>query len=276
MARKALSLVAKSTFGRKLIQRLVFEGQHELGIGSGHNVGLSGEASVLDLFKHLDRKTTEPICIFDVGANHGQFLGLVDSCLRGPSPIIHCFEPSVTSFSKLRQKAGTRPNTFLNPFGLGLTAGDFPLYANEDGSCLASLSQRKLDHVGINFEITETVSISKLDDYCQKREIKIIDLLKLDVEGHELDVLQGAATMFRENRIRMVTFEFGGCNIDSRTYFQDFYQFFTSYGLHSIFRILPSGKLHKIERYSETLEQFQTTNFLAVSDSIAMQRVFSI
>ena len=66
-----------------------------------------------------------------------------------------------------------------------------------------------------------------------------IDLLKLDVEGHELEVLRGGVRMFAQRRVKMVSFEFGGCNIDSRTYFRDFYYFFQENGLQDIFRMVP-------------------------------------
>jgi hypothetical protein len=70
--------------------------------------------------------------------------------------------------------------------------------------------------------------------------------------------------MFGDRKIRMVSFEFGGCNIDSRTYFQDFYYFFRDHGMKEIFRITPSGYLVPIHDYREIYEQFRTTNFLVL------------
>ena len=49
----------------------------------------------------------------------------------------------------------------------------------------------------------------------------MIDLLKLDVEGNELLALKGLSDSIEY--IKIIQFEFGGSNIDSRTYFQDFY-----------------------------------------------------
>jgi hypothetical protein len=63
----------------------------------------------------------------------------------------------------------------------------------------------------------------------------------------------------------MVMFEFGGCNIDTRTYFQDFFYFFKKHDM-SIYRITPSGFFHPIPKYLEELEQFRTTNFLATRE----------
>jgi hypothetical protein len=61
----------------------------------------------------------------------------------------------------------------------------------------------------------------------------------------------------------MVAFEFGGSNIDSRSFFQDFYYFFKAQKFN-LSRITPSGYLYPIKSYSELLEQFRCTNFVAV------------
>lgn len=62
-----------------------------------------------------------------------------------------------------------------------------------------------------------------VDDYCRESHVEHIHLLKIDVEGHELDVLHGATEMFQRKAIDVVTFEFGGCNIDTHTFFQNFF-----------------------------------------------------
>jgi FkbM family methyltransferase len=150
----------------------------------------------------------------------------------------------------------------LNNIALGKQKGETQLYYDEKKSGLASLTKRRLDHFQINFEESEVISIDTLDNYCKTNNINNINLLKIDVEGHELDVLAGATEMFHKKAIDIVTFEFGGCNIDTRSFFQDFYYFFADAGM-SISRITPSGYLFPIESYTEILEQFRTTNFVA-------------
>jgi len=70
--------------------------------------------------------------------------------------------------------------------------------------------------------------------------------------------------MFGRQAIGMVMFEFGGCNIDTRTFFRDFWHFFSDRGMR-LHRITPGGSLFPLDRYTESLEQFRTTNFLAVA-----------
>jgi len=59
----------------------------------------------------------------------------------------------------------------------------------------------------------------------------------------------------------VIQFEFGGCNIDTRIFFQDFWYFFKNNNFE-IYRITPFGAAHK-ECYREFEECFLTTNYLA-------------
>ncbi len=232
-----------------------------MGIGSGAEVSKSGEKAIFTLLKR------PPYCIFDIGANQGQFLDLAFSELGDSEFIIHSFEPSKYTFDLLVQNVPSTNKVRLNNFALGKENGTFPLFTNESGSGLASLSKRKLDHFGISFDRSEIVTVVMLDNYCTEHAVDHIHLLKIDVEGHELDVLQGAQAMLNRQAVDIVSFEFGGCNIDSRTYFQDIFYVFNDLKM-SIFRITPSGFLYPIKAYREQYEQFITTNFVAINANL--------
>ncbi|MHC4265896.1 MAG: FkbM family methyltransferase [Planctomycetota bacterium] len=139
-------------------------------------------------------------------------------------------------------------------------------YAGEAGS-IASLTQRNVAHIGLEFNTSERVIIDTLDHYCQAHSIDSIDLLKMDVEGHELDVLKGSSRMIEERRIKLVSFEFGPCNVDTRTFFKDYFYFFKERGF-TIHRITRTGYLHPLTLYREICEQFRTTNFLAIRNDL--------
>jgi FkbM family methyltransferase len=134
------------------------------------------------------------------------------------------------------------------------------LYSDSLSSGLASVYNRRLDHYNIEIDKTEEINLTTIDSFCVSNGIENIDFLKIDVEGHELNVLQGAKRMIENEKIRFIQFEFGGCNIDSRTFFQDF--FYLLNDKYKIYRVFRNG-LIPIVRYSETNEIFLTVNYFA-------------
>jgi methyltransferase, FkbM family len=255
--------LTSSAVAQRGLEWIVSRTQLLLGIGAGGDVGTSGESALFRKLK-CDTLDGQEVCLFDVGANRGQFLDLAVSELK-PRPFsIHCFEPSAVTFKMLKEGRQTDSRVNLNPFALGKVRGESTLYYDQPGSGMASLTRRRMDHFGTDFACSESIRIETVDRYCEDRGIKRIDLLKMDVEGHEMDVLLGAGRMLAGS-VGMVTFEFGGCNIDTRTYFQDFFYFFQKHGMQ-LYRITPSGFLYPIAKYLEQFEQFRTTNFLAVRE----------
>jgi FkbM family methyltransferase len=236
-----------------------------MGIGSGGEVLSSGEKAI---FRVLGQRLKPPYCIFDVGSNNGQFLRLILDNIAVDDFSIHCFEPGHETFRALAECPRADKRIRLNNTGIGREKGEAMLYYDSTGSGLASLTRRRLDHFGVGFDKSEKVTINTIDGYCLENSISHIHLLKIDIEGHELDALAGARRMLDMKSIDIVAFEFGGCNIDTRTFFQDFWYFFREVSM-SLFRITPSGYLRPIRSYREIDEQFRTTNFIAISGRIS-------
>ncbi|MDB9537687.1 FkbM family methyltransferase [Dolichospermum planctonicum CS-1226] len=256
--------ISGNPLSQYLLERLLYSQflHYLIGIGAGSDTHASGERV---LFTKLKQCYTlkQPLCIFDVGANQGQFLDLIQQELKSIPSQIHSFEPSKYTYEVLCHACKAYNNVVLNNIALGKNIGEAQLHYDTTGSGLASLYKRRLDHLAIDLKYSETIKIDTLDNYCFNHNIQWIDLLKLDVEGHELDVLQGAVKMLKNSKIAMVSFEFSSCNIDSRTYFQDIYYFLKEHGINILFRITPSGYLSPIRDYQEVYEQFRPTNFLA-------------
>ena len=223
-------------------------------MGSGSNVATSGEVDVLSFLP-------ESPLIFDVGANRGEFAKLVYT--RRPKANLHCFEPSSHAFALL-SVALVGTGAKVNNLAVSSKAEVRTLYSDKPGSELASLTRRDIAHHGIEMCDCEKVFAVSIDEYCEQNKISSIDLLKVDVEGHELDVFNGSRKMFDAGGIRHVLFEFGGCNIDTRTYFKDFFVFLNSFGAKKIYRISASGSMVHVNNYSECFEVFFTTNYFVV------------
>lgn len=229
-----------------------------LNVSRGGRVEESGEAFVLRTVKK--RLGSSPACIFDVGANVGDWSLAVAKIFQSNPVQVYAFEPSQYTFEKLKERLNHHSNFHLFNLGLGNQNTQMSLFSNQPASGIASLYQRKLDHFGVTLHSNETVKIRTLDSFCQENQISKIDFLKLDVEGHELHVLEGAKQLLESKAIHFIQFEFGGCNIDSRTYFQDFHYLLNS--KYNIFRVLKNG-LYPIPNYREIDECFMTTNYLA-------------
>jgi FkbM family methyltransferase len=245
--------------GQYLLRKQVKFCQWLMGIGAGGEVTASGEVAMI---RRLRRAGRRDVVVFDVGANQGQFLRLVLAELGPVLKELHSFEPAVATFQTLQRNTPQRDGVVLNNLGVAAKPGTAELYYDAENSGLASLTQRDLSFRGKEFARHETVTLTTLDAYCAEHRIERIDWLKLDIEGHELDALQGAAGLFTRRAIGVVTFEFGGCNVDTRTFLRDFHRFFTARQMR-LCRITPGGYFAPVEPYRETTEQFSTTNFAA-------------
>lgn len=253
--KKALIRCTGYGLAQRLLLKNVEVAQYLMGIGSGGDPVSSGEEAV---FTVLQKMQKPPYCVFDVGSNIGQFLQLASKELKSCKFSIHCFEPGREAFKELVKTAHGDNRVHLNNFGIGKEEYEAVLHLDS-----MSLAKRRLDHFGIRSDDIEKVEVKTIDKYCTDNVVERIDLLKLDIEGYELDALTGAKQMFQRKAIGLVTFEFGGCNIDTHTFFQDFWYFFLETNM-KIYRMTPSGFLCPVQKYQEIHEQFRTTNFLAV------------
>lgn len=219
----------------------------------------NGESAVLKQVTTI--VSTASTVLFDIGANRGEFTNRALRAWQGTSYQLYAFEPSQKTFEILKSEVQTSPFVHLFNIGFSDKPGTTELYYDKEGSGLASVYSRQLDHVGIRFQEHETIELTTLDSFCRQYKIDNIDFLKLDVEGHELSVLKGAESLLKEKKIKVIQFEFGGCNIDSRTFFRDYYNLLNPD--FTLYRILSNG-LSPIEKYSERLEVFLSANYLAV------------
>jgi FkbM family methyltransferase len=224
--------------------------------------GYSGHGSIIKEIKLLKSLLKNVNLAIDVGGNVGDYS--IELIKFDPNIEIHIFEPALVNQDKLKNRFLKYPKIHINAQALSDSIGSAPFYSNVAGSELGSLTKRKLDHYNINFESHELVQTIRFENYWKSvLKERVIDVAKLDVEGHELNVLNGFGKAILNTKV--IQFEFGGCNIDTRTYFRDFWYFFKEHS-YRIYRITPFG-LEYISNYSENHESFLTTNFLCVNEN---------
>lgn len=228
-----------------------------MNIGKGGDVNTSGEYIALEYVKKRIFRSESPV-LFDVGANVGSYTReLSKLCKKGQ---VHSFEPGCETYKALCDNIKLK-NVKLNNIGLSDVCSEVTLYYDNAKSGLASLYKRQLDHFGTDFSKYETVKVDTIDHYCEENKISFIDFLKLDIEGNELKALIGANNMLSNDRVGAIQIEFGGCNIDSRVFFRDFWNLL--HEKYLVYRITGGG-LFPVTNYAEMLEIFSCTNYLFV------------
>lgn len=189
------------------------------------------------IMKRIGHAPERPLTVFDVGANAG---GWTIALLLHSGPwigAVHMFEPLPANRARIEEarRHGLFPGSAaveLSPLALSDSAGRTTIHFETEASELASIDNAEALLPGRTVALAEALSIETqtLDAYCAGHDIDRIDILKIDVEGHELAVLRGAERMFREQRIGVVAYEFGPHQIGRREFFRDFFQFFERHG----------------------------------------------
>lgn len=227
-----------------------------LGVLNYENDKVSGEAWFLEKF--LKGKISG--VVFDVGANIGNYSNKV---LEINSLVtLYAFEPHPKTFSELKNNID-QSNFFPVNAAAGDAEGILSLYDYKvnDGSSHASLYPDVIENIHHSESVEHKVRVISLGDFAKSNKIEKIDLLKVDVEGNELNVLKGFAEYIRSGKIEVIHFEFNEMNVLSGTYFRDFWKLLPNY---DIYRLIPGGMI-RIEKYSPIFcEIFAYQNIVAL------------
>jgi FkbM family methyltransferase len=224
--------------------------------GGGQSVKNSGELGALGFAAQFFRPSG-PIVIFDVGANDGEYIEAARSVIPRRDLRIFSFEPQHSCFLALQSKYHDDPHVHIRQAAIGKACGTVDLFFSEVGASTASLHGNEANFGGRS----EPVEMTTIDQVSREMGLEYIDFLKIDTEGHEIDVLLGANQMIEGGRIAAIQFEFGDTFLHTDYHFHDIFNMLAPY--HTIYRILRSG-LVEIPHYAHDLEIFKLANFLCI------------
>lgn len=138
----------------------------------------------------------KPDLIIDVGANSGQFSLMVRGIL--PEAGIIAFEPLNEPAKKFRSLFEMDRRTKLHICAVGPTAGEADIHVSKrmDSSSLLPISHSQVEFFPGTEEVgVRKISIQRLTDIVEMKDLSRRTLLKIDVQGYELGVLQSAAPL---------------------------------------------------------------------------------
>lgn len=154
--------------------------------------------------------------IFDVGANVGQsvfdFFESLNSIKK-----IHCFEPNqLLSDIFIKNTQKYKKKLILNNNALGPLNKKIQFFLNEY-STLSSfykipknskffINKTKLNNYFLGQKKIYVNQI-RIDDYVNKNNIPKIDILKIDTQGYDIEVLKGAISTIKKNKIDIIISE---------------------------------------------------------------------
>jgi FkbM family methyltransferase len=158
--------------------------------------------------KHADhvvrrlRRWSSHDVVFDVGANDGRtVLRIQDQLCR---PRIHAFEPVAATYQTLVRRTSGFSNVRTHPLALGARPGRETIYLNEIDAMNSFSADWTASPVGV-----QQVDVSTVDEVMAREAIDFIHFLKVDTEGHELEVLRGAEKALLESRVALIQLEVG-------------------------------------------------------------------
>lgn len=178
---------------------------------------------------------------FDIGAHHG-FHTLLMSRRVGSHGLVIAFEPSPREVHKLHWvlKVNRRGNVRVESYAISNREGEEQLFV-----CMGRNSGcNSLRKPAVSEPIqTIRVPMTTLDCYLRKHEIHRVDLLKIDVEGAELEVLEGATDLLNSGSRPLIICEIADVRTLPWGYpAQKIYDLLKSYG-YLWFSTTPKGKL---------------------------------
>jgi FkbM family methyltransferase len=218
----------------------------------------NGEARVIDTVVADSR--ARPFVVFDVGANRGEWAKCV--LARKPDAVVYCFEIVPTTAALLRDALAGYATVHVCDFGLSSSADDTQVFWNRASDHTSSIAPW---HEVSPFASDIAVVSSRVDagDAVMRREgLARLDLLKIDVEGHEIEVLTGFrdALASPELRPRVIQFEYGPTWLPARHNLMEAYRLLEPSG-YALGRLYPDGVDFKPYRLAD--DHFRIGNYVA-------------
>lgn len=206
------------------------------------------EFSKEELFvEWVDKDSLDKLNFLDVGANKGFYSEMLLNRIGNKIEKLYCFEPVKKNFDICTNKFKENESVELFMYACSNSNGIknfFEITANNVGDeGLSSLIKRE---VFKNYNCKEiSVECIVLNDFLKIENDKDF-FVKVDVEGHELEVFEGMSSFFEKGKIKYLQFEYGNCLLEQNKNLKDILVFLEKYPDYKIFDFLEPNFLTQI------------------------------
>jgi FkbM family methyltransferase len=213
---------------------------------------------------------TKNFVVMDVGANRGDWASAVLDCCQDAR--IFCFEIIPATAKGLKARFSAFPEVKVYEIGLSSRAGYVDVYWNQSADDTSTISPRDTDPIFAHGNIQRIRSKTETgDNVIRQLNLSTIALIKIDVEGHEVEVLEGLKDTLAGSTAKpsVIQFEYGETYIPGRHNLLEIYKLLKPYG-YAIGRLYPRGVDFK--EYAFADDHFRMGNYVAVQAQSDLER----
>ncbi|MGV3638654.1 MAG: FkbM family methyltransferase [Flavobacteriales bacterium] len=155
---------------------------------------------LMSFYAAIDHAGWKPKHLMDVGANRGTWAQAARRAF--PNALITMLEPQSWLRPSPQEIAEKDPNMRYFPVGAGRVAGSFSFtLAERDDSSTFRLSKQEAESRGLE---QREIPVVTLDGLVREQGLPVPDIVKIDAEGLDLDVLEGASSLLGRTEVFMV------------------------------------------------------------------------
>jgi len=203
---------------------------------------------------------SQPKLCIDIGANVGDY---TFKLLQSTNTKVISFEPLM--FPNILEKLNEKKKLFsgrvtIENIGIGATDSNLTINYNPKFLGHASFIKEVNKISFVSNEKKTIVPVTSLDSYCVKHNILEIDLIKIDTEGYEKEVFEGAKRVFSKLKPKFIQIEYNKHQMFRGTTLNYFSEQLPGY---EVFQLIPNGwvKINPLDPYANI---YHFSNFVFV------------
>lgn len=196
--------------------------------------------------------------VFDIGANIGIYSFWFSKCTNNNGKI-YSFEPDEANMARFKYAIDLNNIKSIYPQQIALS--------NTIGKAKFSIGLDEqnglLNDTQVNVEQFKMVDTNTLDNFCTENSVDVINYLKMDVEGAEWFVLNGATSMLNQHKIKIIQLEINNQLLKYNISVKQLVDYMGSFG-YKLYRL--NSILIEIDISTENLLDEDSNNYYFIAD----------